>query len=316
MTTVIYHSADFDGIFCREIAKKFLGDKDVSYIGWNFGDSLIPFPDEGIVYVLDLSPECFTLTKDNLPTRSDGDFDGNLHRLIWIDHHKTSIEKFHSFISGYRIDGVAACRLAWQWFRCVDGNAKREESEIGIPIRPAGVLPMVQDFKHREVEEPYAVTLAGEYDIWDKRDPNAETFQYGLQTWKTSFESLLSDDIAISQSEAFKVIDWGKTAQVYAQQVDASICRSRTWLMEWEGLKFLCLNSARFNSLSFSAKDVPETGHDALLGFCFNGKIWTISLYHAKHNTTIDLSAIAKKYSGGGHKGACGFTCKILPFKL
>lgn len=26
---VIYHNADFDGIFCREIAKKALGEKDV-----------------------------------------------------------------------------------------------------------------------------------------------------------------------------------------------------------------------------------------------------------------------------------------------
>ena len=26
--TVIYHSADFDGIFCREIARKFLPDAD------------------------------------------------------------------------------------------------------------------------------------------------------------------------------------------------------------------------------------------------------------------------------------------------
>ena len=39
-----------------------------------------------------------------------------------------------------------------------------------------------------------------------------------------------------------------------------------------------------------------------------NGKIWTVSLYHAKHNTGIDLSEIAKKYNGGGHRGACGFT--------
>jgi hypothetical protein len=112
------------------------------------------------------------------------------------------------------------------------------------------------------------------------------------------------------------ILEYGETSQHYAQEVDASICNHKTWLMEWEGFKFLCVNSARFNSLFFASKDVPETGHDALLGFCFNGKVWTVSLYHAKHRTDLDLSEIAKKYNGGGHRGACGFTCSDLPFPL
>ena len=43
-TTVIYHSADFDGLFCREIAKKFLPDAEL--IGWDWADAKIPFPAE------------------------------------------------------------------------------------------------------------------------------------------------------------------------------------------------------------------------------------------------------------------------------
>jgi hypothetical protein len=54
-TTVIYNSADFDGIFCREIARKFLPQAEL--IGWNFGDPKIPVP-KGAFYILDLSPEC------------------------------------------------------------------------------------------------------------------------------------------------------------------------------------------------------------------------------------------------------------------
>ena len=54
---VIYHSKDFDGIFCREIAKKFIPDAE--FIGWDYGDPKLPYPAEGTVYVLDLSPEFF-----------------------------------------------------------------------------------------------------------------------------------------------------------------------------------------------------------------------------------------------------------------
>ena len=50
-TTVIHHSADFDGIFCREIARKFLPDAEI--IGWDFGDKPLAIPD-GQIYILDL----------------------------------------------------------------------------------------------------------------------------------------------------------------------------------------------------------------------------------------------------------------------
>jgi len=298
MKTVIYHSADYDGIFCREIAKHFLGEKDVNYIGWNFGDAKIPFPDDGEVYVLDLSPECLSHT----PQRAAS-------ALIWIDHHKTSIEKWPKQILGYRIDGVAACRLAWQWFSHVcDQNETH--------CHPA--LPTKQNFFDRTVSEPIAVRLAGEYDIWDKRDERADVLQYGLRcvddpNWKKLFEERNAKGQHCT-AHLFEILEKGKVAQSYAQKIDADLVTHRSYRMDWEGLKWLVLNTGRFNSLTFAALDKPDTGHDALLGYMFNGKAWTASLYHAKHRTDLDLSTIAVKYNGGGHRGACGFTCQQLPF--
>lgn len=145
-TTVIYHSADFDGIFCREIAKHFLPDANL--IGWNFGDPLIPMPQDGDVYILDLSPDCLGQVKN-----------GDPNRLIWIDHHKTSIDKWERHqLRGYRIDGVAACRLAWQWFLCCDGNWPAPRTSA---MAPAGVLPQKQGFIRREVQEPPRCTAGG-----------------------------------------------------------------------------------------------------------------------------------------------------------
>lgn len=48
--------------------------------------------------------------------------------------------------------------------------------------------------------------------------------------------------------------------------------------------------------------------------FYWNGATWTVSLYHAAHRKDLDLSAIAVKYGGGGHRGACGFRAAKLPF--
>ena len=42
--------------------------------------------------------------------------------------------------------------------------------------------------------------------------------------------------------------------------------------------------------------------------------MWRVSLYTIFDH--IDVSEIAKKYGGGGHKNAAGFVCDNLPFNL
>ncbi len=301
-TTVIHHSADYDGIFCREIARKFLPDAEL--IEWNFGDRPISIPNGNII-VLDLpldKPFGF-----DFEDKEQAHIFNGWSRIIWIDHHKSAINTHPKNIPGYRIDGVAACRLAWQWF-----YRQEVEKTTSAPLW----LPTIDLFLERKVYEPFAVRLAGEYDIWDKRDPDAETFQYALRSCIPQWDILLGvfpDNVESTELINRMLLD-GKLCQRYAQSENESIVKSKSFLVEWEGLKFLTINSTHFNSLLFAAKDIPETGHDALMKFYWNGKTWTVSLYHAKHRIDLDLSAIAIKYNGGGHKGACEFAVTKLPF--
>lgn len=316
-TLVVYHSADFDGIACREVARRFIkadGDHEVEYVGWNFGDPVIPIPTEGEVLVMDLPmdrPFGFMFgaargNKEQMEAELAQQHGKDLARFTWIDHHKSSIETHPTTIPGFRIDGVAACRLAYAWFFRQTMFPRPEEEP----------LPTKQNFVDRQVTEPMAITLIGEHDVWDHRDPLALRFQYGLRAYDV--DKIWPKLLHLEQSgiEIMPIMEAGIYCQRYATNVDASICEHRTFLIEWEGLRWLCLNSARFNSQSFAARDMRETGHDALLGFCWDGKCWQVSLYHAAHNTNIDLSEIAKKYGGGGHRGACGFTAKTLPLPL
>lgn len=292
-TTVIYHSADFDGIFCREIARRFL--PGAILIGWTHGDVQLRVLDEGPVYILDLSPECLA------------DYHGVRDRIIWIDHHISAMTKYPSDIPGYRIDGVAACRLAWQWFSIHEHNAQNWKNEMmTLPVPPK--VPFVS----RTVVEPLAVRLAGEYDVWDKRDPDAETFQFGLRFVSQGadfWEALLRTD-EVGAKAAVDLLEHGRIAQRYQQMVDAEVIRARSFMLRFEGLRFLALNTAKCNSQTFAALDTPASGHDALMAFYWQGERWIVSMYHAKRRTGIDLSKIAEKHGGGGHKGACGFQPK------
>ncbi len=292
-TVVIYHRADFDGIFCYQIAKKFLGS-NAEYIGWDYGDPKIIWPTEGVDFILDLSPECLEREKQ-------------VCGVVWIDHHKSAIDKFDPSIEGYRIDGVAACRLSWQWFSKHQMLFHPTAGSFSIP------LPQKQEFIERIVSEPLAVRLAGEYDIWDKRDPRAELFQHGLRSqdltdfWKNMLDVRDYEMVNI-------LLTAGESIQYNSIQQNESIIKEIGFTIEFEGLKFLACNHARYNSFLFTAGLKPE--HDGCFGFKYDGQKqqWSISLYHAPGKEHHDLSLIASKYGGGGHRGACGFRLKHLPF--
>jgi hypothetical protein len=298
--TVIYHRADFDGIFCREIARKFLPDANL--IGWDYADPTPEVSPDAPLYILDLS----------VP-----DLMSHPH-LIWIDHHKSAIEKFPATIPGYRIDGVAACRLTWQWFLLHAAWDPRE-------LHPLADLPAKDDYVERRVAEPLAVRLAGEYDIWDKRDPDAELFQHGLRS--RELNENMWDLLLVNQAEhsdgvmdagsitVFALLEAGQALQFARTNENASIIKTYGFTIAWEGLTFLACNHARFNSHLFIAGLTDQ--HDACLGFNYDGKgRWKVSLYHAPGKEHHDLSQIAVKHGGGGHRAACGFTVTKLPFEL
>lgn len=78
-----------------------------------------------------------------------------------------------------------------------------------------------------------------------------------------------------------------------------------------EGYRVIVCNTPCGNSLVFDSVDSDT--YDIMSVFFFDGKQYTVSLYSTKKE--IDVSEIAKKHGGGGHKGAAGFQCKELPFK-
>lgn len=313
---VIHHSADFDGLFCREIAKRFFGDR-ADYIGWDYGQSLPELsPDGHELYMLDISVDGLM------------DYPG----LVWIDHHKSAMDKYSPAIKGYRIDGVAACRLAYQWF--FTATCARNPM-----IDSSQILPMKGEFVARTVQEPLAVRLAGEYDIWDKRDPRVDLFQHGLRSrdltndwpallslgnpptkeekeaWDNmSMELAIEPDGTTVPGVVAGLLAGGQVLQYSQTQANASLAQEVAFDLEWEGLKFLALNKPRANSMTFLAGLRPD--HDACLSFYWLKNKWRLSFYHAPGKEHHDLSKIAVKYGGGGHRGACGCEAKVLPFSL
>jgi oligoribonuclease NrnB/cAMP/cGMP phosphodiesterase (DHH superfamily) len=231
-------------------------------------------------------------------------------KIVWIDHHKSAIEKWdkagadHRFI-GMRIDGVAACRLCWQWFTF-------ERGPHGDPrLYPwDSYVPSKEDFVERRVVEPELVRLAGEYDIWDHRDPNGKALQFGLRTLDSaSFHSACEEQFkgsSVADSLLTSYIQVGHAIKTHMDKQSEEYSAAYSQTIKWEGLTFCALNIGQRGNSDLLRGGI-KLEHDACFAWRYDGKNVLVSLYHIDGKTHHDLSLIAVKHGGGGHRGACGF---------
>jgi len=205
--------------------------------------------------------------------------------LVWIDHHKSAIEEAISreFVCHDMLTriGDAGCELTWEYFF---GN----------------------------IEMPRAVYLLGRYDVWDHSDPDTLPFQYAMRVKSMSPDSHAWWECLFAMESMNAIVRDGETILEYVNMSNAEYAKY-AFETELDGVRCIALNRMCTNSQAFDSAYDPDK-HDAMLTFGWRNGQWTVSLYATKADT--DMSALAKRYGGGGHKGAAGFQCDTLPFDL
>jgi oligoribonuclease NrnB/cAMP/cGMP phosphodiesterase (DHH superfamily) len=275
-----YHGVDFDGKCSGAIVK--LKYPNCELIGIDYGD---PFPwdmihDDEVLFMVDFAIQPH-VDMERLYAKTGG-------KLVWIDHHKTALEwaglsGFDNVCKGVRSPELAGCELTWRYL-------------------------------HGGDEFPRAVALLGRYDVWDHQHPQTLPFQFGMRLAENPPEDTAWwHDLFTREQAVLDIIETGHICQAYAEQSHAGVCKMAGFDLEWEGLRWTAVNGPYRGSMVHKSRFDHER-HDAMLGFYWTGKQWTLSLTTDKPG--IDVSAIAKKYGGGGHKGAAGFQANNLPFAL
>jgi oligoribonuclease NrnB/cAMP/cGMP phosphodiesterase (DHH superfamily) len=202
--------------------------------------------------------------------------------IIWIDHHKTSMEyKYSKELSGIRDNNFSGCELTWK-------------------------------FIHPEIPLPIIVEMLGRYDVWDfsKWGEKLNQLQAGIRLWETEPSHPNWTEWLKREASLDKELEGGYFALRYRNNQAISLIKALSFFAEFEGYSAVCCNAGLVSSQLF---DSVKEDYDLMIPFYFDGKQWTVSLYTKKD---IDCSEIAKKYGGGGHKKAAGFQCKELPFKI
>ncbi len=260
-----YHKSDLDGHCSGAIVKKMYPDCEM--IGVDYSD-FVNFEtiEEGEkVFVLDFCFSVEDMTRLN-----------KMASLVWVDHHKSSIEMMagHESILGLRKVGKAGCELTWEYLY--------------------------------DTEMPIAVHLLGRHDVWDHEDGRVLPFQYGMRGLKTLplDNSLWKAALSLDNIFINKIIDQGRAILTYQRKLDATYAKGMAYEAEFEGYRAIVMNKPYTNSKAFDAVYDPEK-HDIMVLFGVKPKEFKYTLFSDKPD--VDVSEIAKKYGGGGHMGAAGF---------
>lgn len=273
------------GRMVYEYANKDDGTDIEEYCPINYG---MPFPFEDIlpgelIFIVDYSIFPDEMRKLLAITEN----------VIWIDHHKTAIDRYDDFeyqIRGLRYDGIAGCMLTFCYLTHMTNGGVGEE----------------KPFSNKMADDaPEIMKYIGDYDVW--------TFVYGNDTkcFHLGFETRNFDPLSLNWEKCNKfllkqLIEEGYIILGYRNNLAKKYCKEYGFETEFEGHKVFAMNLGLCGSEHF--KSVNNGKYDIFIGFTFNGEEWSYSMRSEK----VDVSEIAKKYGGGGHVAAAGFSSKEL----
>ena len=222
--------------------------------------------------------------------------------VTWIDHHKTAIEKYADFpheIRGVRVDGVAGCMLTYCYIHHMTDRGQGEIKPFDISMT---------------ADAPQFTKLIADWDVWtfrygdDTRNFITAFNGYDFHPESKNWDKFLCFPDGRYNSATSELITEGKTMTRFRDEWAKEYCRTKGFETVIDGHRAFAMNLGNCNSEYF--KSINDGTFAILAPFSFDGKKWTVSLY----SQTVDVSEIAKKRGGGGHKGASGFQCENIPF--
>lgn len=267
-STLCLHHNDPDGRASAAIVRRALG-ASVKLYEINYGDAV---PWEMIEQARHVIMVDFCLEKDAMLRMADG------RRFTWIDHHVSALEQMADIAphwEGLQSLDEAACVLTWQYF---------------FPNLPV----------------PQAIVLIGDRDIWRMAEKDTRAFGEGINQENQRPENdrlwrpLMDNDPELLA----QLISHGRV--LYQARLDQLRRYARRFGFEanFEGYRTLVINRPGEGEL---IEIVDDLGFE--LAYCYvdsltNGSLYTSVMLGSR---SIDVSKIATKFGGGGHKGAAGF---------
>lgn len=280
ITSMCFYHADSDGRMSAAIVKSFDSNCRMIEIEHGFDEGWLMSMCVGWhvskIYIVDFSfsEEIFCSIIRHLVVLKKGE-------IIWIDHHKSAMEKlsemWHSRkIKGFRSIKNSGCVLTWKYF-------------------------------YPEKEIPRIVKLVEDYDLWK--------FKYGDQTKYFAefnrFFNLHNFLYFLNNSDGTieLAINDGKIMYLdKLMRIKERLKKGEGKEIIFKGYKTLLINNTEFFDGSLLGNEICADGYDVALKYGFKE---TQIVFGLNSKGRVDVSKIAMGFGGGGHKNASGFTLDI-----
>ena len=268
--SICFHHNDPDGHASGAIVKYALGD-DVTLIESDYDGTPIPW--DLVEAAEQVIVTDFSFSVEDMKGLAEG------RELVWIDHHKSAMEEFEGIADewpGIRDLSEAACVLTWQYY---------------FPEKPV----------------PRAIVLIGDRDIWRWAEKDTGAFGSSLYNQdhhanNAEFWKPLLEDHQLTLDKMIAEGAWLR--EITLRDVD-HLMEARSFEVEFEGYKTLAVNRRGTGDIGNYGRD---RGYEIVYTYADKMQVDGLSTVVTLYSNKIDVSVIAKRYGGGGHAGASGFS--------
>lgn len=195
--------------------------------------------------------------------------------ILVLDHHKTAQADLDGLMSECRNVTVefdmerSGAVMAWQYFH------------------PDKTLPKFFEYLQ-------------DRDLWTKKLPGVDAFTMALRSYPQDFhewDRLCSGSIT-------DLIEEGVTIERYYRGL-VKQAKGHAFYRDIAGYSVPVVNGSLFMSSEVAGELAQDNPFAAMYAETKNGVIWSL---RSRAPDGVDVSEIAKRYGGGGHKHAAGFT--------
>lgn len=323
---VLYHANCADGFGAAFAAWKVFGDK-AEYVPVQY-DKTLYYAESGLlavagdkvyeiadrtVYILD-----FSFSKDVM----DSLFAIAGTRIVWLDHHKTAFDMYGLTVNTG--DSTFSTELDVFQFE------RPSNSYVCLDNTRSGAL-IAWEYFHPMTPAPLLIKHLDDYDRWVFKIPGTKEFNkalWSLAPWNFQQWDELVDTLREYANEYYDI--GAAILRAHDQNVQSVLTSTRrectlTW---YESCKIdnphednKTLSSARQVSAVGLSSNCPahlasDVGHALAVesrtyGLCWYMESAGLIKCSLRSTGSYDVSIIASKFGGGGHKTAAGFTCSM-----
>lgn len=309
----IIHHNDNDGYCAAAVVRHYLVNiydvpTEKDFFVYNYSNEL-EFPEihEGeTVYIVDLSL-CDTIVKLIRYVILAG---GN---VVHIDHHKSTFDYLEDHPDVKEMVGnittlydthLSGALLTFL-YDCMSEEERKNPMDVDFYMGEETGWRLQVGSRFYDI--PPVIRYVDDYDRWVFRLPETKMFAYGFDLFDERTKPWAHEwaDILMN-GNLMGFIDAGEA--IYAHKlIEWEYQMKGSHEIEFEGHKCLCVNTTDRTSDMLGDK-INE--YPMCMLYRFNGTKWVYSLRSGENG--IDVSEVAKRYGGGGHPHAAGFSADNL----